>query len=172
MTRLMKTILFLSIITLLIFSGNFVFAASSPGEVKPTQSIVPHDSGMTIALFLQLKPKEIEKLTGHKLTLKEKIALKIYKLKLRKKISEDDPAKNKRLGNLSLIFGIAAFVFALIPGLVLISLPLAVAAVVLGAVSLKGNKNTNGIIGLILGGIFLLSFLVVLVLVLALIATL
>ena len=171
MTRLMKTSLYLSIITLFIFSGNFVFAASSPGEVKPAQDIAPHDSGMSIAIFLQLKPKEIEKLTGHKLTLREKIALKIYKLKLRKKINGDDPAKNKKLGTLSLIFGIAAFVFVFLPVLSILSLPLAIAAVVLGAISLKGNKNTNGIIGLILGGTFILLFIVAVLIVIAFLGT-
>ena len=126
---------------------------------------------MTIALFLQLKPNEIERLTGHKLTLKEKIALKIYKLKLRKKINGDDPAKNKKLGTLSLIFGIAAFVFAFIPVLGILSLPLAIAAVIFGAISLKGNKNTNGIIGIILGGTFVLLFIVAVLIVIAFLGT-
>jgi hypothetical protein len=171
MTRLMKTTLSLGIIILFIFSANFAFAASSPGEGKSTQGIALHDSGMTIALFLQLKPKESERLTGHKLTLKEKIAVKIYKLKLRKKINGDDPAKNKRLGTLSLIFGIGAFVIVFIPVLGILSLPLAIAAVVLGAISLKGNKNTNGIIGLILGGTFILLFIVAVLLVIAFLGT-
>ena len=165
MTRLMKTVLFL--FTLLIFSGNFLFAASLPGEVNPTQAIGLKDSKTSILFFLQLKPKEIEKLTGHRLTIREKIAFKIYKLKLLKKISDDDLAKKKKFGKVSLWCGIGAFVLVFIPVIGILSIPAAIAAVVFGAISLNGNNNTNGIIGLILGGSFIVLFLIAVILVVA-----
>jgi len=108
-------------------------------------------------------------ITGKKLTLKHKVALRIWQWKGGKLFQQGKEAtpRQKKLGKMSLIFGAAAFGLAPIPILNLLSLPSAIVAIVLGITSLKGNNNTNGVIGLVLGGaILLLSFLAVLLLIL------
>lgn len=107
--------------------------------------------------------------TGKKLTLKHKIALKLWQWtggKLFQQGKEATP-RQKKLGKMSLIFGAAAFALIPIPVFNLLSFPAAIVAVVLGITSLKDNNNTNGVIGLVLGGVYLvLAFLALVVLVL------
>lgn len=116
--------------------------------------------------------KNYKAVTGKKLTLKQKIALKIWQWKGGQLFQQGKEAtpRQKKLGRMSAIFGIAAFALIPIPILNLLSFPSAIVAIVLGITSLKGNNNTNGVIGLVLGGVYLLiAFLALVVLVLLLI---
>lgn len=116
--------------------------------------------------------KNYTTVTGKKLTLKQKMALKIWEWKGGRLFQQGKEAtpRQKKLGKMSLIFGAAAFALAPIPILNLLSFPSAIVAIVLGITSLKGNNNTNGVIGLVLGGIYLLIvFVVLLVLIILLI---
>jgi uncharacterized Tic20 family protein len=106
-----------------------------------------------------LSPHEFEKATGKKLRFKDRIAYRVLRWKLRKKGHEVINERQRRQGNLSLIFGIASVVFLFIPVLGILSPGLAIAAIVLGIMSLKGNSNTAGIIGIICGGTTLFLFL-------------
>ncbi len=108
--------------------------------------------------------------TGKKLTLKQKIALRIWEWKGRRLFQQGNEAtpRQKKLGKMSLIFGAAAFVLAPIPIINILSFPAAIVAIVLGITSLRGNNNTNGVIGLVLGGVYILLLLLVLVFVLLL----
>lgn len=102
--------------------------------------------------------------------LKHKIISRLISRKIIKLLrTRGEPtARQQRLGKLSLIFGAAAFGVALIPFVNVLSVPAAVTAIVLGIISLKGNSNTNGIIGLSLGGLFfVLLFLLIAILILA-----
>lgn len=131
--------------------------------VTRTFAFIPANSyknNITLQEFLMLTPQKYQELTGEKMTLKEKILLKIVKLKLRKKMQDDKMHKKNNLGSLSLLFGIISFIglfVVYIPVLGFISLFSAIAALILGIKGLRKNKrDTNSLIGLILGGAYLL----------------
>ena len=87
-----------------------------------------------------LKVKDLEKLAGRKLTLKEKIAFVILKKKLKK---EEDP--NSKEGKTAFSFGIAAIALLVlglfVPYIILGSLIAGIVAVVMGSSALKKNPN-------------------------------
>ncbi len=120
--------------------------------------------GMTVQEFLLLTPKKYQEITGKKMTFKQKISFSILKAKLKKQLPDEKvEGKKSNLGLLSLIFGGAAFVFALIRGIAVLSFPLAIAAIVLGILGLGKKKgDTKSIIGLVLGSAFILLGLIAL----------
>jgi hypothetical protein len=150
---------------LLSFFGLQTFSFS-PGNTKTNLSyVMPKNlKGMSVQEFLKLSPKKYQQLTGKKMSLREKLAFAILKLKSKKQLPDDKtPAHKSDLGLLSLIFGGSAFVLALIPYVGLVSIPLALAAIVLGIIGLGRKKgDTKSIIGLVLGGTFLLLLIVLL----------
>jgi len=98
--------------------------------------------------------------------LKQRLVAGLLKYKLVKQlIGIDEPtAKQRKLGRLSLIFAVAAIALIVIPYatmfipaiFALASFPLGIAGLVLGIKSIKGNTNTEGLIGLILSAALLL----------------
>ena len=76
--------------------------------------------------------------------------------------SEATPQQRK-LGRISMIFGIVALGFLFIPvGIFgILAIGLAIGALVLGIKSTKGNSNTPGIIGIVLGSLVLLLVLII-----------
>ena len=136
----------------------------SPGNIERTNaSYIPRNPGaMTLQNFLTLTPKKYQELTGRKMSFKEKIAFAIFKGKLKRQLPEDKTASHKsNIGLLSLLFGAGAFVIAFIPTVGVISIGLAVAAIVLGIIGLGRKKgDTKSLIGLVLGSVFLLLILV------------
>lgn len=119
-------------------------------------------NSMTLQNFLTLTPNKYTELTGKKMTFKQKIAFAILKAKLKRQLP-DSVAHNKAdIGLLSLIMGGGAFVVALIPFLGVISIPMAIAGIVLGIIGLGRKKgDTKSIIGLVLGSLFLLLIVIV-----------
>lgn len=119
-----------------------------------------YENNITLQEFLILTPKKYQEPAGKKMTFKEKILLKILNLKLRKIRQDDKMHKKNNFGALSLLFGMIAVVglfVAYIPVLGFISLFGAIAAVILGIKGLRRNKkDTRSLIGLILGGTYLL----------------
>lgn len=111
-----------------------------------------------------LKVKMIEKITGKKMTLGQKISFWLMKKKL-KKISEEESftPKQKQQANLSLILGLASIGLLFIPYLGLIAIPAAILAIIFGAKSIKGNSNTKGIIGLVAGITTLLLLIIAII---------
>lgn len=152
----MRKLLILSMIS---FSFSCVSAADNKTPIDP-------GSGATsIEQILKLTPRDYEKMTGKKLKLKQKIALKIYQWKLKRQLKPADPAKQKRLGVLSLIFGGLAVVatmvalIALLPGVFLFGAAFAIAGLVLGIKSVEGNNvNTPGLLGIIFSSLVFLIF--------------
>jgi len=139
----------------------FLFANGSdkPGPLNP-----PNEK-LLIKEFAHLTPGEYEKMTGKKLKLKQKIALKIYQWKLKRQLKSEVTAKQKRQGILSLIFGGISILATLIaiaaflPGVILIGAGSAIAGLILGIKSVKGNNsNTVGILGITLNVIALSIF--------------
>lgn len=86
--------------------------------------------------------------------------------------SSEKMDKYTKMGKLSLIFGASSFAAALIPYLGIISFPLAIAAIVLGIVSLKNKQknNTSAIVGVSLGFGFIVIFLIALIVLLSIVA--
>lgn len=74
--------------------------------------------------------------------------------------------KQKKLGKLSMIFGISSFALLFIPYVGILSIPAAIAALVLGLKSIKGNSNTQGLIGVITGSavLFIIAIAIVVIL--------
>ena len=107
----------------------------------------------------KIRPSELEKITGRKLTLFQKIKLTLAQMALRKYSSEGMTGKQRKQARLSMILGILGFtllLIALAPALgflSLFSIPAAILAIVFGSKSLRGNSNTEGIIGVVAGGL-------------------
>jgi len=150
---------------LLLFLFPAYFCVQASGIENPGNPPTGNMAGkISLKEFVKLSPREVEKLTGKKLKLREKIGLKIFQWKMKRKLKENEPVDPKllKLGRLSLIFGILALVFIFIPVGVIafIGLGLAIAGLVLGIKSLKGNSNVPGLLGLIFSSLVLLSLLV------------
>ncbi len=157
----MKKILLIGI--MIVFGmQTFAFSPKISAGSNTTYIVPANLNGMTIQEFLKLTPKKYQELTGKKMTFKQKISFAIIKAKLKKQLADEKPVAHRTdLGLLSLIFGGSAFVLAIIPFVGLISIPLAIAAIVLGIIGLRRKKgDTKSIIGLVLGSVFILLFAV------------
>jgi len=87
----------------------------------------------------------------------EKLSKRLEK-KLLKNKNQYDPDK-QRLSLFSVLSGILAMTFLSMPFITFLTIPFAVAAVILGLISLKKEDvNAMNIIGLIFGGIIILLF--------------
>jgi hypothetical protein len=62
-----------------------------------------------------------------------------------------------------LIFGAVALATIFIPYVAIVSIPLAIAGLVLGIKSLNGNSNTNGILGVIFSSLVIFLGLVAII---------
>src|SRR5262245_50675812 len=151
------------LLLLMLLLPGFTLSRAS-GIVNPP--VNPAQKSITLQEFLKLTPKEYEKLTGKKLRFKQKIGLKIYQWKLRKKMANSEiTPEQKKQGRLSLLLGIVSIVCLFIPVgvIVVLGLGCAIAGFVLGIKSLKGNSNTMGIIGLVLSSLTIFFFMLALI---------
>ncbi|MEO6932554.1 MAG: hypothetical protein ABI151_13055 [Chitinophagaceae bacterium] len=165
---------------LTLFFSPAVFLGASPGRVglltsstvsqvhmlRDTLSVKPIAIPAVVHLSMPL-PGLAAAALSRKLSFKEKLVIKILKHKVLKFGRGDpiDPRKAK-LGKWSLYLGVAAFALAIVPIAQILSIPLAIAAVITGIISLQGNSNTYGIIGIGLGaGFILLTALLILVII-------
>lgn len=98
-----------------------------------------------IQYFTTLSIKEVQKLTGRKLTLKEKIAFKIFQWNIKKKSKGEKAGDYKDKGKTAMIFGIIAVTSFLLTPLLffgtLAALAFAIAALATGKKALKANPN-------------------------------
>jgi hypothetical protein len=102
--------------------------------------------------------------TGKRFSFKERLMIKYLRKQFNKLgMREGEPAdpRKLRLGRLALILGAGAFVVAFIPFLQILSPLMAITAVALGIVSVQGNSNLPGILGICFGGAFVLLILAV-----------
>lgn len=91
-------------------------------------------------------PRQVYRLTGEKLSLKEKIALKLFQHKLKKAALKRTEKRQRDKGKTAYILGLIALFGLLVPGLGLLSLPLAILAIVTGNKAKKedpGNRNAR-----------------------------
>jgi len=113
-----------------------VTKASTIPATRPEPDPVP----LLYKKMLSLKARDIEKLTGEKLTIKEKIGLWVLKKKIKRHTKE-----NKDQGQAALVFGIAGAVLLVlglfVPYVILGSLVAAILAIVLGSVARKKDPS-------------------------------
>lgn len=97
--------------------------------------------------------------------------LRLLQKKLKKFRGGAITEKQKQQAQLSMILGISSLAVLLLSGLLpfigLLCVPAAIIAIIFGAKSLKGNSNTQGIVGVVTGGITL-AILLLAIIVLAL----
>ncbi|HMU46960.1 MAG TPA: hypothetical protein PKC72_11360 [Chitinophagaceae bacterium] len=114
-----------------------LFSATIP---SPEEKPIPIEN--LLKKISDLKVRDFQKLTGRKLTLKEKIGYGVLKHKIRKQKKEDTSN-----GQLSLILGIAGLAFFIaglfLPALFIPSIVSSIVAIVLGSVAKKQNPNDN-----------------------------
>jgi hypothetical protein len=147
-----------------------LYGSGSYATVSPTPPYAPSFS----ITFKSIKPKVIENMLGRKLTLLQKIELRILQKKLSRHAfgpTDTITEKQKKQAKLSMTLGICSiallFLGGVVGGIGLLAFPAAIAAVVLGIISLKGNSNTQGIVGVITGGLTLALFLLAILFILA-----
>jgi hypothetical protein len=147
---------------------SLFFCFYSNAAVVPTASAHPKFD------FTKIKAKDIERFTGKKMTLFQKVKLKIAQ-KLLKKIDEDQMSdQQKKQAQASMILGIGSLLLLLLSGVVsvfgLLCIPAAILAVIFGTKSLRGNSNAKGIIGVVTGGVSLVLIVLAIIIVAAFIA--
>jgi hypothetical protein len=91
--------------------------------------------------FSTLSMKEVQKLAGRKLKLKEKIAVKVFQWKIKRGLTQPKPAENKDNGKTSFILGLIGLAGLVVPGIGLLSLPLAIIAIAVGNKAKKLNPD-------------------------------
>ncbi len=102
------------------------------------------------------KVKDVEKLLGRKLKLKEKIALKALQWKLKKGIPNKKKDEGSNKGKTAMILGIIAIACLAIPIASIASIPLAILAIVFGNQAKRENPNDGKAkAGVILGWVTL-----------------
>ncbi len=139
--------------------------APHPAKVEMTKN--------SLSVMLSLKIKDLEKITGKKLSLKQKIELKILKFTLHQRLRNHASRKEgSDKGQLALILGIVGLASLLIPYVVIVGLPCAIAAIILGYSARKedpGNKKAKA--ALVLGWITIGLFVLALILFVAILAS-
>jgi hypothetical protein len=130
---------------------SLFFTVSSNAIVTPNLPPAP-----TFEPF-KIKPKDVEKITGKKLGLFQKMKLTLAQKILKKYSNDEMTTKQKKQARTSMILGILglAFLFISLSPFVgfmgILSIPLAILAIIFGSKSLKGNSNSEGKIGVITG---------------------
>ena len=147
----------------------FVFLIFSSFSVSINTTIDPvNDPATKVALLLDkiasMKTKEAEKILGRKFTLKEKIAFKIAKYKLKKDIRAKENGKSK--GQTAFILSLIGLCVLFLPYVSIAALPLAIIGLVMGAQAKKANPDdkkakTAIILSIITLGIFALALILV-----------
>jgi hypothetical protein len=170
----MKTIaLFLSMMLIFLNSAN---AATIPSTKFPTgKSPAITLSHEMVGYISKLKVKEIEKLLGRKLKLKEKIGIKIYQWKVKKEVSHKKVDGEKDKGRNAMMLGIFALGALLLSPLLIFTwmaaIPLAIIAIITGNKALKEDKNDRDAkTGVILGWITLGLMVIGTIIIIALLA--
>jgi hypothetical protein len=170
---MVKKIRLVSIICILCITVTYGAPTFSAAPAAMSDMAVP----LTTEDLLSLSPKNFEKLTGQRLSFKEKIAYKIMQWKLQKQLKalekeDGDISKAERHSKNALFCGIATWGLLLlgiaIPIMGILSIPFAISAIIYGAVSLnKTPNNTRSILGIVLGGLYVVLFALALLLLIA-----
>ena len=163
----MKKLLFVSIILCMALQ-TFSY---SPGRSSAniSYSLPVNLNAMALQELINFTPKKYQELTGQRMTFKQKLSLYLLKAKFKKELaSENTPHQKYDPGKTSLILGAGAFHVALIPVAGIVSIPMAIGAIIFGIIGLGRKKgDSKSIIGLVLGTVFLLLIVAVIAVVLS-----
>ncbi|MEJ7912009.1 MAG: hypothetical protein WKF70_02555 [Chitinophagaceae bacterium] len=149
-----------------------VLTSVSPANaaiVIPGDSAVARVSNASLKVITPNYTLQNVNRSAKKSSFVERLKLRlIQKTLLRKLVSErgEPTDRQKRQGKASMILGISSIVALVIPGVNLLAIPAAIVAIVLGAISLKGNSNSQGIVGLVTGSVTVLLFILFIIVVL------
>lgn len=139
----------------------------SAASIVPDAYVAYKPGGEKCSTINPLRARNIEKISGRKLSLKERIALTVLRLKLNKHFGKHALKKtDSDKGQLAMILGIAGLVALLIPFGALLSLPCAIAALIIGySARRRDPSNRKAQTGIVLGwvtiGLFVLALLIV-----------
>ncbi len=165
----MKKILFI----FLLFSFSI---AAHPAVIPASQAIV-RDIGVKdpvnpYSYLSSMKVREVEKLLGRKMKLKEKLAFKIFQWKIKKGYY---PVKGNEIdgrGKTAMILGIIAVAALFIPYVSIASIPCAILAIIFGNQAKKANPNDGQAkAGVVLGWVAIGLLILSLILVVAILAS-
>ncbi len=160
------TILTLVLMLALPLTQSFGVAVVTSQENQPA---LAESTAFSVEDFLNMTPKQFEEQSGQKMSFVQKIAFKMAQNKAKKQVAKgkldaNTPASASTMSLLALVFGAAGLVLLFVSGLV--GLLLGVAGFVLGLVAMKKEgSNVLNILGTIFGGLAILLFIVLLIVV-------
>lgn len=161
-------------ITLLVM---FFSVETNPATRPETIPVEHTDPNSTTRIALRdigtMRVKDVQKILGRKLKLKEKIALKVFQWKIKKgwAPAKKSPAKGNK-GKTALIFAIVGMVALFIPIVSIIALPAAIIALVVAYDARKEDpSDRQARLALILAWITIALFLIALVAILIILSS-
>jgi hypothetical protein len=159
--RIIPLFILTLLIALSINSRSFA-ASLHPSIVPPPEHLKTEAAAFKMKMFLSLTPKKYQQLTGKKLSMKQRIGLRIFQWTEKNHLltAGEPTVKQKKYAMVSLIFGAASilpFIF-IPPPFTIIALPLAIVGLIYGKKSVKGNTTTAGVLGLVFSLLTLLVF--------------
>ncbi len=161
----MKKILFLFLL--------FSFSIAAHASITPASQVIVSDIGFQdpvnpYSYLSSMKVREVEKLLGRKMKLKEKLAFKVFQWKIKKGYNPLKANENSGKGKTAMILGIVGIVSLFIPYASIAAIPCAILAIIFGNQAKKANPNDGQAkAGVILGwvtlGLFILALIIALV---------
>ncbi|MEP7266980.1 MAG: hypothetical protein ABI844_05080 [Saprospiraceae bacterium] len=176
--KMFKFLLIFMFGLLVISTAGAVSSKSKPLQIKLSEVM----SEITVGQFLAMDIDRLSKNQSVKVNWLQRSVIRIAQKKFSKRVSNgklrastalfsksaSGQSNNPNIDGLwALLFGSTGFLFAFLGPLAILTLPMAIAAIVLGIIGIKKDQNsTMAIIGLVLGGvtIFLLFLAVVIIL--------
>ncbi|MEO7046326.1 MAG: hypothetical protein ABI091_13535 [Ferruginibacter sp.] len=138
-----KAVIVLFIMIMCFTSTTKIFAVSIPHSFEQQQT--SHNfSDSSLYLLTHLSIKEIQILSGRKLTFKEKIALKIYKSNagfFNRFADSTDQKKLEKKARWAKLLGIGSLISLFIPFVDILALPAAIMAIIFGKATQNKVKN-------------------------------
>ena len=133
------------ILALFLFITLCSFAVSHKAVIAPAnniESVTNPPGNITIPLdkVASMKIKEVEKIFGRRLTLREKIAFKIAQHKIKKALRSQAEGKESK-GQTAFILSLIGLCLLIVPYANLASLPLAIIGLTMGIKAKKENPN-------------------------------
>lgn len=131
---------YLLILVVFIFSFSIQGSANNLPTLTSSVSTLQNDPPAPMDRLAKMKIKEVEKLLGRKMSLKEKLAFKITQLKLKKELKAKAEGKSSK-GQTAFILSLIGLCLILVPYGFFASLPLAIVGLVMGSQAKKENPD-------------------------------
>jgi hypothetical protein len=131
---------YLLIFVVFIFSFSIQGSANNLPPVLTSSVSTLQNDPAPMDRLVKMKIKEVEKLLGRKMSLKEKLAFKIAQLKLKKESKSKAEDKSSK-GQTAFILSLIGLCLLIVPYAFLASLPLAIIGLVMGSQAKKENPD-------------------------------